>query len=83
MTVQGELHNRLAGQIVASIVKPVIESGGSMIDVMILLESVIVGVSLAAIKFGGDEKILDLTMKRARERLAEIRLGNVETKGTS
>lgn len=70
------LHNDIAGKIVASIVRPPIEAGGSFVDVMILTESVLVGVALACIKLGGDNTVLDVTMKAAKERLAEIRLGN-------
>jgi hypothetical protein len=42
-----ELHNKLAGEIVASIVKPVVESGGGRGDVLVLTESVVLGVLLA------------------------------------
>lgn len=83
MTDQTALHNDLAGKIIASIVKPVLDNGGQMTDVLILLESVVVGVSLVAIKFGGDEKVLDVVMERAKERLAAIRLGDVEPGGTA
>ena len=81
MDTQADLHNRLAGQIVASIVKPPLETGGTETDVLVLLESVIVGTVLAIVKLGGDEKVLDVVVDRARERLAEIRLGSIETRG--
>lgn len=81
MADQTELHNRLAGQIVASIVKPVIESGGTPIQVMVLTESVLVGVALACIKLGGDEKVLDIMVDAARKRLAELRLKDIPTGG--
>lgn len=60
MSKQAALHNRLAGQIAASIIKPVLEAGGTTTDVMVLTESVITGVALACIKLGGDERVLDL-----------------------
>lgn len=43
MSIQSELHNRLAGEIVKSIVMPPLEAGGDFKDVMVLLESVIAG----------------------------------------
>ena len=83
MTDQSELHNQLAGQIVASIVKPVIENGGETTDVMVLTESVVVGVALACIKLGGDERVLDVIFDRAKDRLAELRLTGIATQGTA
>lgn len=83
MADQRELHNRLAGPIVASIVRPPLDAGGEPEDVLILLESVIVGVSLAVIKLGGDDKVLDVVLERARDRLAELRLGPLPPAGSS
>lgn len=80
---QRELHNRLAGEIVKSIVKPPLEAGGTMIDVMVLLESVVVGVVLAGVKLGGDEKVLDKLVEGAKQRLAEMRLGGAPTGGAA
>jgi len=78
-----KLHNELAGQVVMSIVKPIMTSGGTTTDVMILTESVLVGVSLACIKLGGDERVLDLIFERARERLAELRLAPLKPEGNA
>lgn len=78
---QAEIHNRIAGDIVASIVKPPLEAGGQFTDVLIVLESVIVGVILMGVKLGGDEKVLDVVMERAKQRLAEQRLGGIHTEG--
>jgi hypothetical protein len=83
MDTQTELHNRLAGEIVASIVKPPLEAGGGPTDVLVLLESVILGVTLTLVKLGGDEAVLDAVVVRVKERLAEHRLGNIRTKGTA
>lgn len=75
------LHNKLAGEIVASIVKAVVGAGGNLSDILVLTESVIVGVALAVIKLGGDDKVLDVMLAAAKERLAEIRLR--ETRGSA
>lgn len=83
MPNQTELHNRLAGQIVASIVRPPLQAGGTVLDVMVLFESVVVGVSLAVIKLGGDDAVLDVVLDRARERLAEIRLTPIKPQGSA
>ena len=81
--VQSDLHNRLAGEIVARIVKPPLEAGGQYTDVLVLLESVVLGVILMAVKLGGDEKVLDVFIEGVRKRLAEQRLGNIETTGSA
>lgn len=76
-----EIHNATAGEIVKQIVRPTIEAGGQMTDVLVLLESVVVGVALVAIKLGGDEIVLDQVLAGARKRLAEQRLGPIVTAG--
>lgn len=83
MTKVSETHNRLAGEIVKQIVKPTLESGGNLSDVMILTESVVVGVCLAVVRLGGDEAVLDVVIDGARKRLAEIRLSGLPTRGSS
>ena len=40
-----------------------------------------VGVALVAIKLGGDEIVLDQVLAGAKARLAEQRLGQIETAG--
>lgn len=77
------LHNRLAGEIVKSIVRPILTGGGSLSDVMVLTESVLLGVCLACVRLGGDEKALDIMVENVRGRLAEIRLGDIETQGNA
>lgn len=47
MTTQTEIHNRIAGEIVKSIVRPPIEAGGKAGDVLVVLESVVLGTLLA------------------------------------
>jgi hypothetical protein len=83
VTDQTEIHNRLAGEIVRQIVKPPLDAGGEFTDVLILLESVILGVMLIAVKLGGDEIVLDLIVDRVRERLAEQRLAGLDMKGNA
>jgi hypothetical protein len=73
---QSELHNELAGKIVAAIVKPPLEAGGGWPDVMVLLESVVLGVMLyghAQMKNFDDDVALDLLRKGVKHRLAEQR----------
>lgn len=43
---QTEIHNRLVGELLNGIVKPPMEAGGDTSDVLVLLESVVVGVML-------------------------------------
>jgi hypothetical protein len=77
-----ELHNRLAKQIVSQIVNEPINAGGTMSDVMMLCESVLVGVVLRCFQLGSDVKVLDLIIGRVKERLAKVRLEDLETKGS-
>jgi hypothetical protein len=83
MTTQTEIHNRVAGECVKAIVKPALEAGGEFTDVLVILESVILGVMLMAVKLGGDDKVLDEVVLHVRERLAKERLGRVEPSGTA
>jgi hypothetical protein len=76
-----ELHNRLAKQIVDQIVKEPIAAGGTMSDVMMLCESVLVGVVLGCLPYGHDVKVLDLIVGRVKDRLAKVRLEDLEPKG--
>ena len=47
MSAKAELHNKVSADALKAIVKPVIESGGSWSEVLVVLESVNVGVLLA------------------------------------
>ena len=76
-----ELHNRLAKRIVDQIVKEPIAAGGTMSDVMMLCESVLVGVVLGCLPLGQDVKVLDLIVGRVKERLAKVRLEDLKPKG--
>jgi hypothetical protein len=77
-----EVHNRLAKQIVSRIVDEPIAAGGNISDVMVLCESVLVGVVLGCFQLGSDVKAFDLIVGRVRERLAKIRLETLETNGS-
>lgn len=70
-------HNRMAGMIV----RMLIGDGTDPSGIMVLTESVLVGVALATIRLGGDEAVLGLIFERARARLAELRLGDIKTEG--
>jgi hypothetical protein len=83
MTTQHEIHNRLAGEIVRQIVTPPLEAGGEFTDVLVVLESVILGVMLVGVKLGGDEIVLDEVVKAVKARLAEQRLGNITPAGSA
>jgi hypothetical protein len=76
-----ELHDRLANQIVSQIVNEPIAAGGTMSDVMMLCESVVLGVVLSCSRLGGDVKILDVIVTRVKERLAKARLENLAAEG--
>ena len=77
-----EVHNRLAKQIVSQIVNEPIAAGGNISDVMALCESVLVGVVLGCFQLGSDVKAFDLMIGRVKDRLAKIRLEDLETKGS-
>lgn len=77
MTILSDLHNDLAGKIVADIVKPVLAAGGTSSDYLVLLESVVVGVMLtmppgASNKDGDLARCLELC-RAAAHRCAKIR----------
>lgn len=76
-----EHHNEAAPRIVREIVHGPLQAGGDLRSVLLLLESVITGVCLAAIKLGGDEPVLDKVVDGAKARLSEARLGNIKTGG--
>jgi hypothetical protein len=69
MSKMTEVHNRTAGEIVAAIVKPVAEAGGTYADILVITESVILGVLLYGERIGLEELALDRIMEAARTRL--------------
>jgi len=76
-----ELHNRLAKQIIRKLVDEPIAAGGGMSDIMMLCESVLVGVMIECFQLGSDVKMLDIIVDRARQRLAKVRLEDIAIKG--
>ena len=78
---QRKLHNEIAGKIVESIVRPPIEAGGSSIDVLIVLESVVAGVLSVVIKVGGDAHVLEEFFDGVRQRMAHVRLDDLPPAG--
>lgn len=77
------IHNASAGEIVRQIVRPTIEAGGDIKDVLVLLESIVAGVLLFAVKTGADNRVLDTFIEGVRLRMAEIRLRDEPTKGSA
>ena len=77
-----QLHNRLAKQIASQIVNEPIAAGETPSDVMMLCESVLVGVIFGCFQLGSDAKAFDLIVTRVKERLAKIRLEDLEPKGS-
>jgi hypothetical protein len=83
MKTAHQIHNETAGAIVAQIVRPTLDAGGQMTDVLVLLESVVTGVMLVAVKLGGDEIVLDTLIEGVRKRMAETRLGPIDPAASS
>lgn len=77
---KSKLHNRLSQQILF-LLGEAIQQDMKVTEMLVIWESVTLGVVLATVKLGGDEAILDEMMKHVKERLALARLGNIETKG--
>lgn len=84
MSTQNEIHNRIAGDIVKSIVKPPLEAGGGVTDILVVLESVVLGVILvcAKTKLGAPEKVLEALVSGVKARLAE-RLNSEPSDGSA
>ena len=73
-----EIHNAIAPSVLRQIVH---ETNGSPVQMLIILESVVTGALTFIVKIGGDETVLDVFMARVRERMAEIRLTDLDPKG--
>jgi hypothetical protein len=76
-----QIHDRDVGKIVEQIVMPTLKAGGQMTNVLVLLESVVLGVCLFIVKLGGDEIVLDQVIASAKARLAKARLGDIDVAG--
>jgi hypothetical protein len=81
--IQEELHDRLVEDIVAQLVNLPIEADSEFTDVLIILESVIVGVMLICVEAEGDREILECLFDHVKERLAKQRLFESETVGNA
>jgi hypothetical protein len=72
---QNEIHNRLAGALVRTILEAPIYAGGDFPDALVILESVVFGVTLIGTKVGFPaDDILDELVLHVRERLAKERM---------
>ena len=78
-----ELHNRVARQIVAQIITETKAAGGSYSDLLVICESVLVGVIVECFRLGHDSKVIDLVFTAAKARLAKVRLEDLQAEGTS
>lgn len=78
-----DVHNATAPGLVRQIVQPTLVAGGEFSDVMVLLESVIVGVMLVAVKLGGDDKVLVKLVDGVTQRMAEARLAPIAPEGSA
>jgi len=78
-----ELHNRVARQAVAQIINETKAAGGSYSDLLVICESVLVGVVVECFRLGQDSKVIDLVFTAAKDRLARLRLEDLDAKGTS
>lgn len=75
--------NRIAMDVISQIVRSI---DGKTVDTaaaLIIAEQVVIGTFLATVKLGGDEPILDVFIQNIRDRMADIRLRDLETKGKS
>ena len=57
--------------------------GDNPVDLMILAESLVLGLFKLVVRLGGDEPVLETFTDRLRERLAQQRLGDIDTKGSA
>ena len=81
---QTEIHNRLARELTKTIIMTPRDAGGSIVDALVILESVVLGVALAASQMAGENKadtVIDLVMAGVKRRLAEMRLKELPVKG--
>jgi hypothetical protein len=76
-----ELHNRVPKQIVAEILNETRAAGGSYSDLLLICESVLVGLVVECFRLGHDAKVLDLLFTATKARLAKVRLEDLEAKG--
>lgn len=68
-----DLHNRIVKRLLKMIVKPIIANGGNGAECMVVVESLAVGVLMAAGKPEGDGPTIDMLAANAKQRLRELR----------
>jgi len=73
--------NRAANEGLRALCRPIIEADLRGVELMIALESLVVGAFLMNVKLGGDEPVIDVFADRLRERMAEQRLGPILAQG--
>jgi hypothetical protein len=78
-----KLHEQLIGPIVNAIIRPTLYGGGSVWDVLALLESVSATVLAIAANPAGDQAALDTFSINVRKRLQSVRLGTQSTAGSA
>ena len=81
MSNMSAIHNELSRKFVHEILGEALKRGATPEDILVLLESCVMGAYLAIVKLGGDEKVLDVMFEGVRLRLAEKRLGEIGTAG--
>lgn len=78
-----QVHNAAATAALRAIAMPVLAANGELHDIMVVTESVLVGVAMTCIRLGGDDAVLDLMVAAAKERLALLRLADLPTQGAA
>jgi hypothetical protein len=76
-----DLHNAQVKKAYDLIVSDTLRAGGDATDILVMMESLLLGVIMTSVKLGGDEKILDTMVEGVKKRLAEKRLGDLPTAG--
>lgn len=79
--IGASIHNDEVGRLVREIMGRTLAAGGTMTDVLVLMESVLLGFVLLTVKLGGDEIVLDTLVSGVKARLAEQRLGGLPSQG--
>src|ERR1035437_1152090 len=69
-----EAHNKMVGPLVTALIQPIVNLGGQPNDVMMLLESVIVGTLGAMSRLDGDERVVAMLGQRVLMRLKQARI---------
>lgn len=75
------VHQEIVPAIVTTIVSSVRAAGGGPIDMLVILESIIVGVLVMTTKVGGEEHVMEEVTKGVLSRVAELRLTVSEPAG--